>query len=414
MEATVPDRVTSIALASEITISTQFLAGIIDETAHPIFVKDRQFRFVVINQAFCELMSAPRDEILGKNDYDFFPLEEADWFRRKDTDMFATGESQVIDGESFTDQQGRHHVLATTKAPLRGPTGEIEYLVGIIKDISQIRAAEDALRRTNEELEVRVRERTAALRDAQHELMRKERLAVLGQLAGGIAHQIRNPLAIISNSAYLLQRLAASRPDPDLDGPVAMILEEVWKANRTITGLIDYARFRPPQPQPVSVSEIVARVLGSLSVPENVTVRSELPDVPLVAADSVQVREALTNLAQNAIEAMPAGGILSFEAAREGRCVALRVRDTGPGISSEQQRFLFQPLITTKANGLGLGLTTARLLIENQQGSIEFEDRPGGGAVFKICLPVLSAQSTERACCLARPAGRIGRATEGP
>ncbi|MGI5860908.1 MAG: two-component system sensor histidine kinase NtrB [Myxococcales bacterium] len=400
-----PDRVKSIALASEITISTQFLAGIIDETAHPIFVKDRQYRFVVINQAFCDLMCAPRDEILGKTDYDFFPREEADWFRKKDADMFATGESQVIDGESFTDQEGKHHVLATTKAPLRNAAGEIEYLVGIIKDISQIKAAEDELRRTNEELERRVRERTAALRDAQHELMRKERLAVLGQLAGGIAHQIRNPLAIISNSAYLLQRLAASRPDPDLEAPVAMILEEVWKANRTITGLLDYARFRPPQPQPVSLQEIVARALGSLSVPENITVRSELSEVPQVAADPEQVREAITNLVQNAIEAMPDGGALSFEATREGRCVSLRIRDSGPGISAEQQRHLFQPLVTTKANGLGLGLTTARMLIENQQGSIEFENEPCAGAVFKICLPV-HAQLTGSAS-FAQPAGPV-------
>lgn len=236
-----------------------FLLEILDLVAHPVFVKDRAFRFVFLNRALCTMVGYSRESMLGKTDYDFFPREEADFFRAKDVEMFESGSEVVIDEEPITDSRGTRHVLATTKVPLRDAEGGITHLVGIIHDITRLKDAEDALRQANADLERRVEERSAALAAVREDLHRKERLAVLGRLAGGVAHEIRNPLAAIRGAAQILARHG---PAGDVPAVVSIIQEEVGRADRIIGDLIDYARARPPARRPVAVGYVVAQALG--------------------------------------------------------------------------------------------------------------------------------------------------------
>ncbi len=373
------------------TTDAEFLAAIIEHVAHPIFVKDRAFRFVLVNRALCDMTGYSREQMLGKTDYDFFPKVEADFFRKKDADMFESGSRQLVDEEFITDSSGRRHVLATTKVPLRGADGQVTHLVGIIHEISRLKAAEEALRHANELLERRVAERTAALAAAQEQLVRKERLAVLGQIAGGLAHQIRNPLGAIANAAYILKRALANHPNPGMEEPTTIILEEAWKANKIITGLLDYARARPALRVPCSIDNVLHLALRNRTIPEHIRLHEQIPNLPAVLADPDQIREVFGNLIQNAIEAMTDAGTLSLIAAvvhdlPDDRIV-VTVADTGPGIPAEVQRRIFQPLVTTKPNGLGLGLTTARMLVENQGGTIRMESIAGKGTRFDVSLP---------------------------
>lgn len=368
-------------------MSHDFLAEIIERVAHPIFVKDRNFQLVLINQAFCELVGYPSESMLGKTDYDFFPTTEADFFRSKDVEMFATGAQVSIAEEPITDAGGHVHTLATTKVPLRAPSGEVTHLIGIIHDLTRLKSAEEALRGVNEELERRVRERTGELVTTQEELVRKERLAALGQLAGGLAHQIRNPLGSIANAAYVLKRALGDDAAPTVVSAVAIILEETWRANRLISDLLDYARVRAPNPQPVSLREALEAAIVAHDVPHRIRVSVHVPEKPLVAVDEEQLRAAVDNLMRNAIEAMPAGGTLRFEARPEGDRMRLAVSDTGCGIAAEVRGKLFEPLITSKPLGRGLGLTMARALIENQRGTIVNEPA-AVGACFVILLPL--------------------------
>jgi PAS domain S-box-containing protein len=337
-------------------MSHEFLAEIIERIADPIFVKDRSFRLVLLNKAFCDMVGYPSEALLGKTDYDFFPTIEADFFRRKDVELFTTGAQVTIDEEPITDAEGRVHTLATTKMPLRAASGEVTHLVGIIHDVTLLKTAEEALRGANEALERRVLERTSELETAQGELVRKERLAALGQLTGGLAHQIRNPLGSIANAAYVLKRALGDDATPSVTSAVAIILEETWRANRLISDLLDYARVRAPTPQPVFI-------------------------------DEEQLRGAIDNVVRNAVDAMPAGGTLRFEARPEGPKMRLAVSDTGGGIAAEVRGKMFEPLITSKPLGRGLGLTTARALIENQGGTIVSENVPTG-ACFVVMLPL--------------------------
>ena len=365
-----------------------FLTQIIEHVAHPIFVKNRAFEFVVVNRACCEMVGYSVADMIGKNDYDLFSKEEADFFRQKDAELFATGSFVEIGEEPITDAQGRKHVLATTKVPLRDSEGEVTHLIGIIHDITALKAAEEALRLSNEELEARVKERTHALAVAQEDLMRKERLAVLGRLAGGVAHQIRNPLGTIKNAAYVLQRLTAGSPNPEIRQALEMIHDEVESANQTITALLDYTRVRHAVRRTVAPHEVIELAIAGQPIGPTIAVVRELPELPLVAVDAEQVRSALLNLVRNAVEAMPNGGTLTVMCWVEEGWVVVGVTDTGSGISAEICARLFEPLVTTKPLGLGLGLVTARTLIEGQGGTLRCTSQPGEGARFEVRLPI--------------------------
>lgn len=374
--------------------SVAFLADVVDHVGAPIFVKDRSFRWVVLNRAFCELVGHPREALLGKTDYDFFPRVEADFFRQKDVELFATGSSVVIEQEPITDASGRRHVLATQKVPMRDASGHVTHLVGIIHDITQITSTLSDLRTRSELLEDQVRASTALLTEAQAALVRKERLAVLGQLAGGLAHQIRNPLGSIMNAAYVLERALARHDDPDVARAIAIVHEEAQQANRIITDLIDYARVRPAHKRIVDLSQMIDQALAADSLPANVRVQIEAADSLPIAVDPDQVRNAIQNLIRNALEAMPAGGTLALRLSEDGQRARVEVCDDGVGISDEVRQRLFEPLVTTKPLGLGLGLTTARALVENQGGRLWCESAPGQTR-FVIELPLTPARELE-------------------
>lgn len=375
----------------ESALDPAFFELIADHVAHPIFVKDRSFCFVFINEAFTKMLGFPRDQLLGKSDYDFFPKSEADFFRAKDVEMFASGRKVIIDEEPITDADGGHHVLATTKVPLVDATGTITHLVGIIHDITRLKAAEEVLRRSNAELEERVRERTRALTAAQEGLVRKERLAVLGSLAGGVAHQIRNPLASIKTAAHVLRDLTRGSEEARIAETVAIIQEEVLRANRIVTDLIDYARVREPEKRRIKAAFLIEQALGAHATSPEVTVDRDLGELLDVLVDPEQVQGALGNIVRNAVDAAGANGActLRVSSRRQGDMLVIRVSDSGPGVAPGIRAHLFEPLFTTKTTGLGLGLVTARALIESQGGRVELATTSEiGGATFEVFLPL--------------------------
>jgi len=364
-----------------------FLEEVVRHVAHPIFVKDRDHRWVWVNDALCELVGHPREALLGRTDHDFFPQQQADFFHLKDRETFEHGEAVSIEEESITDAQHRTHVLATTKVPLRAPSGEITHLVGIIHDITQLKSVQEALRLNNEDLERRVEERTRALRDAQQALLRKERLVVLGQLSGGLAHQIRTPLTTISNAVAVLRRKLAEAADPEIREVLRILSEEVWEANRIITDLLDFARVRPPTSVLMPVATLVESALAAAHPAHDIEVIRELDEDLLAWVDERQTRDALANVIRNALEAMGEEGRLTLRATAAPPYLSITVDDTGPGLSEDALAHLFDPLVTTKALGLGLGLTTARALIENQGGDLRHIAH-GDGARFEIRVPL--------------------------
>ena len=218
-----------------------------------------------------------------------------------------------------------------------------------------------------------------------------DRLAFLGQLAGGISHELRNPLGVIKNSVYYLRIVL---PAEDKVGRHLDILErEVDRATRIVTDLLDFARTAPPARASADLSALVRDCLERLPLADSITVTLKLAeDLPKLLIDHDQLGSVLSNLITNAAQAMPEGGALTIETAG-GDSVWVAVADTGVGISPEHLEKIFQPLFTTKAKGIGLGLAVAKMLVEANGGVMMVESAPGRGSRFEVRFPVAQATS---------------------
>jgi signal transduction histidine kinase len=245
----------------------------------------------------------------------------------------------------------------------------------------------DALRKTSEELESRVEARTRELGEAHEELARKERLALLGQLAGGVGHELRNPLGAIGNAAYYLRMRLGDAADAKVGKHLGILDGEVRRANKIVSDLLDFSRVKQPKRVPTHVSNIVADALARQPRPDTVRLELALPDaLPAVAVDPDQVGQVFLNLVINAIEAMPDGGALTVRSEARGDSVITSVSDTGHGIPPENLEKIFQPLFTTKTKGIGLGLAVSRRLVEANGGTLTVSSEVGHGATFSVAF----------------------------
>ncbi len=215
---------------------------------------------------------------------------------------------------------------------------------------------------------------------------RSERLAAIGQVAGGIAHELRNPLNVVKTSVYYL--LNARNPTPAKTAEHLQRIERhVVVADGVITALSNFARLPLPSLQPFPLAACVREVLELTPLPDNIqTVLDCPPSVPLVLADQDQIRIVLSNLVRNAREAMSQGGRLTIRARPADDGVELEVGDTGVGIPAENLSRVMEPLYSTKARGLGLGLAIARSILEKNNGSLRVQSEPGRGTTFTVRL----------------------------
>jgi signal transduction histidine kinase len=279
--------------------------------------------------------------------------------------------------------------LEVNADPLLDEHGDLQGGVHVITDITERRRAEEALKEYAERLEDMVEERTRKLRDAQEQLVRREKLAVLGQLAGGLGHELRNPLGAIKNSVYFLN-IALKEPGPKLKETLEIIEKEVGICERIITSLLDFARPRPPAHREVNINDVVEEAVSRVPVSENVEVVTQLDEaLPTIMADPDQLRQVFGNLALNAVQAMPDGGrLLVSSEAPEPERVSVSFTDTGEGMDEEIVGKIFEPLFTTKATGIGLGLALTKMLVEAHGGAIDIESEVGRGTTFTVSLPV--------------------------
>ncbi|MCI0464188.1 MAG: protoglobin domain-containing protein [Gemmataceae bacterium] len=219
---------------------------------------------------------------------------------------------------------------------------------------------------------------------------RSERLAAIGQVAGGVAHELRNPLNVVKTSVYYL--LNARNPSPEKKAEHLQRIERhVVLADGVITALSNFARMPLPNLSPFPVGRCVREAVEINPLPPSVEVTIDCPDeLPPGLGDTDQLRIVFGNLIRNAREAMPSGGRLAIAGRAAGDHVEVSVTDTGVGIPPDLLSRVMEPLYSTKARGLGLGLAIARSILEKNRGSLSVASEPGRGTTFTVRLPAVS------------------------
>ncbi len=386
-----------------------FLESIVENLPDMIFVKEAQeLRFVRFNKAGEELLGYPRDALLGKNDRDFFPPEEAEFFIAKDREVLAAGGVLDIPEEPIHTAQKGQRFLHTKKIPILDESGQPLYLLGISEDITERRERERELQ-----------EAQAALAQEQVErrLLENQRLESLGLLAGGIAHDFNNLLmGMLGNASLGLLHL---EEDHSAREPVRRIERAAQRASdltRQILAFSGKGRFLVT---PMSLTHLVEEIVGLLevSIAGRAALKLDLDDeVPAVEADATQMRQLVMNLITNAADALESTngvitvvtGVVDADAdylrratpaadLAPGRYVCLEVSDTGHGMDAETQARMFDPFFTTRESGHGLGLAAIQGIVRAHGGAILVYSEPGDGTTIKVLLPGSTAEAVSLA-----------------
>jgi PAS domain S-box-containing protein len=341
-----------------------------------------------VNPKMVEMLGYTPQEMIGHSVYDFLMPEKVDNVRshhlRRKQGISEQYETQFIrkDGSLIDVQLG--------VTPLVDEKGNFRGSLAGIQDISNLKAIQQELADQSRHLEDLVEERTRDLKDAQSQLIRAEKLATLGELAGGVGHELRNPLAVISNVVYLLKS-SLPKSDTNMLEYVEMIETETHNASSIINDLLDYSRIQPTEKEPTALSEVMAALLAKLPIPKTIVVENILPAVlPNVTVNRQQVEMIFTNLISNAIEAMPKGGKLNISARVRGDNLTVLVTDTGVGISRKDLKKIFEPLYTTKPRGIGLGLAITSRLAELNNIKIRVKSQEGHGTTFSLDFLIIA------------------------
>ena len=263
-------------------------------------------------------------------------------------------------------------------------TGELDHLQAIRRSLSTLIDLDLAIIEDAYQAEYLARQQRA------------ERLAAIGQVAGGVAHELRNPLNVVKTSVYYL--LNARNPSPEKHTEhLKRIERHVTLADGVITTLSSFAKMPVPNLLPFPVGQCIQEALETNPVPDNIQVTIDCPSsLPSVLADIDQLRIVFANLIRNAREAMPKGGSLSIKGIALEGGVEVSVTDTGVGISPEDIHRILEPLYSTKARGLGLGLAIARAILDKNKASMRLSSEIGRGSSFTVRLAALLPQAVDR------------------
>jgi len=224
----------------------------------------------------------------------------------------------------------------------------------------------------------------------EEQRLKLEKLATIGKLATMVAHDLRNPLTSIINASYYIKNTCPARANAECKTAFEMldiIEQETLFANNIINDLLDFAAKRPLQKKRQNINKLIEDSLTESNIPENVKVERNFAEKAIANVDENQLERAFLNLVKNAVQAMPNGGQLTITTSETEDHIEIRLTDTGVGIPEENMSKIFQPLFTTKAKGIGMGLAICRKIVEQHGGTIDFESKVGRGTTFIIKLP---------------------------
>ncbi len=295
---------------------------------------------------------------------------------------------------TYVNRQQQTRWVEIAAAPLKDEKGNVVSAIEIALDITEKKQLQKVLSEYSQKLEKLVEERTKQLEDTQIKLVKSERLAAIGELAGMIGHDLRNPLTGIKNSAYFMKKKSQNISEAQVHEMLEIIDKCVDYSNRIITDLLDYSKELRLEAKEESAKQLLVESLRMLDIPKKIQVIDLLSDEIAVKVDADKIKRVFINLIKNAVEAMPNGGKLTIEGKEEQGYLSIAFADTGVGISEEVLPKLFTPLFTTKAQGMGFGLAICKRIIEAHNGTITVHTAKGKGTKFRVTLPTTQKLET--------------------
>ncbi len=354
---------------------------------------DRDFNFVHVNETYAKNCGYKPQEMVGKNHFALYPHRENEAIFKKVRD---TGVPIEFKDKPFIFHSQPNRGLTYwdwSLQPVKGESGRVEGLVFSLVETTERKKIQTKLEQNAVLLEAYASQMEKLAAERAKQLSQTERLAAIGQTAGMVGHDIRNPLQAIAGELFLAKDEIDTLPDGEskknLQESIVSIEENLYYIDKIVADLQDYTKPLNPNREAVRIEKAIEEALLIVNIPSTLQVTITIPEnFPAFPADFAMLKRALINLIQNAVQAMPNGGTLTITATCQNNHACVNIGDTGDGIPPEIQKRVFTPLFTTKSKGQGFGLAVVKRLIEAQNGTITFQTQSGKGTTFTIQLPL--------------------------
>ena len=423
-------------------VTENFYHSLVESLPASILRKDLEGRFLFGNQKFCAALGATQvSEMIGKTDNNYFPDELAEKYRADDRRVIET-DSTLETVEEHVTPRGETLFVQVIKTPLHDNTGKVTGVQGIFWDVTERKRAEEQLVSQNirlQEMAESERAAHAALKQAQSQLVQSEKLASLGQIVAGVAHEINNPVAFVTNNVAVLGRdvgemrdlitlyesaddlIAESRPATaeqirefrervDMDYTLRNIqglLERSRDGLRRIQQIVSHLRlFAHLDEGDVNEADLnngiesTAAIILGHARKKQIRLAMELSPLPPVTCNAAKINQVVMNLLTNAIDASPEGKSVTIRTRldADGEGVSIEVIDEGSGIDPKVRDRIFDPFFTTKpiGQGTGLGLSISYGIVKDHGGTIDVDSKPGEGTKFVVHIPRKSKPKSSR------------------
>jgi PAS domain S-box-containing protein len=310
--------------------------------------------------------------------------------------VFETGVLLDVHEYSNLDDKGNRFWIELIVTPIKDEKGNITSALELAVNITERKLMQNKLAEYSQKLEKLVEKRTKQLRQTQAKLVKSERLAAIGELAAMVGHDLRNPLTGIKGAAYYLNSKYRGEISNVGKAMLTTIDECIEHSNKIINDLLDYSRDLKLELSETTPKALLARSLAMLKVPKKVKVINKTGDKPAVTVDAARMTRVLLNILQNAVDAMPDGGTLTLASKTVKGNLQISIADTGTGMSKKTIAKLWTPLFTTKAKGMGFGLSICKRIVEAHKGEISVKSKIGKGSTFTVTIPLHPTPAQEK------------------